>query len=132
MKNGCKDFTSPTMDKIEIEPFYENRLHDINFALVKLGILNHRRSYLMETMDLARELYRYIIYLYSHIDQLEKDKRYLLKQKLTLYKANNKQVGKRVVKNEKYNNYRCPCCNAVIYTSQHYCSQCGQKFDWRI
>lgn len=132
MKNGCKDFISPTMDKIKIEPFYENRLDDIQFAMVILNFLNRRGSHLNETMDLVRELYRYIIYLYSHIKQLEKDKRYLLKQKLALYKVNNKQISKKVVRNEKYNNYRCPCCNAVIGMSQHYCCQCGQKLDWRL
>lgn len=44
----------------------------------------------------------------------------------------NKLIGKRVVRNEKYNNYRCPRCNDVVYKSYHYCRQCGQKFDWRM
>lgn len=44
----------------------------------------------------------------------------------------HKLIGRRVVRNEKYNNYRCPRCNGIIYESYHYCSQCGQKFDWRM
>ena len=87
MKNGCKPFISPTMDKIKIEPFYENRLHDIQFAMATLNFLNRRGSHLDETMDLVRELYRYIIYLYSYIEQLNRDKKSLLKQKMILYKA---------------------------------------------
>ena len=82
MKNGCKKFVSPTMDKIKIEPYYENRLHDIKFAQVKLRILNNRGACLEDTVNLTGELYEYIIYLYSHIEQLEKDKRYLLEQNL--------------------------------------------------
>lgn len=82
MKNGCKDFISPTMDKIKIEPFYENRLDDIAFAQTKLRILNGRGVYLEDTIQLTQELYEYIVYLYSHIEQLEKDKRYLLEQAL--------------------------------------------------
>ena len=45
--------------------------------------------------------------------------------------ATKKQIGKRVVWNNKYNNYRCPCCNGQIHRSNHYCSQCGQKLNWR-
>lgn len=82
MKNGCKDFISPTMDKIGIEPFFENRVDDVMFAQVKLRTLNHRGAYLEETIQLTQELYKYIIYLYSHIEQIEKDKRYLLERKL--------------------------------------------------
>lgn len=82
MRNGCKEFISPTMDKIKIEPFYENRIHDIKFAQTKLEILNHRGYCLGDTRQLTQELYEYIIYLYSHIEQLEKDKRYLLEQRL--------------------------------------------------
>lgn len=82
MRNGCKEFISPTMDKIKIEPFYENRIHDITFAQTKLEILNHRGCCLGDTRQLTQELYEYIIYLYSHIEQLEKDKRYLLEQRL--------------------------------------------------
>lgn len=82
MKNGCKDFVSPTMDKIKIEPYFENRLHDIMFAQTKLEILNHRGCCLEDTMQLTQELYKYIIYLYSHIEQLEKDKQYLLERRL--------------------------------------------------
>ncbi len=82
MKNGCKDFISPTMDKIKIDPFYENRLHDITFAQVKLRLANSRGVCLEDTINLTQELYEYIIYLYSHIEQLEKDKMYLLEQKL--------------------------------------------------
>ena len=82
MKNGCKDFVSPTMDKIKIEPYYENRLHDISFAQTFLRIANARGNCLEDTINLTQELYEYIIYLYSHIEQLEKDKMYLLEQKL--------------------------------------------------
>ena len=48
-----------------------------------------------------------------------------------LIHATKKQIGKKVVRSEKYGSYRCPCCDAVIHRTQHYCSQCGQKFDWR-
>ena len=82
MKNGCKDFISPTMDKIKIESFFENRIDDIQFAQVKLRALNNRGVYLEDTIQLTQELYEYIIYLYSHIEQLEKDKQYLLAQNL--------------------------------------------------
>lgn len=78
MKNGCKEFISPTMDKIGIEPFYGHRVNDIVFAQVKLRHLNNRGHCLEETIQLTQELYEYIIYLYSHIEQLEKDKMYLL------------------------------------------------------
>ena len=81
MKNGCKDFVSPTMDRIKIEPFYENRLHDITFAQTFLRIANRRGVCLEDTINLTQELYEYIIYLYSHIEQLEKDKKYLLAQR---------------------------------------------------
>ena len=40
--------------------------------------------------------------------------------------------GVAVVRNEKYGNFRCPRCNKVVYRSEHYCSQCGNKLDWRI
>ena len=43
----------------------------------------------------------------------------------------NKQIGNEVIRNEKYHNYRCPRCNKVVGLSDHYCSQCGQKLDWR-
>lgn len=82
MKNGCKDFISPTMDKIGIEPFFENRISDVMFAQSKLRILNSRGECLEDTIQLTQELYKYIIYLCSHIAQLEKDKQYLLEQKL--------------------------------------------------
>lgn len=82
MKNGCKEFVSPTMDKIKIEPFSENRLHDIPFAQTFLRIANSRGKCLEDTINLTQELYEYINYLYSHIEQLEKDKIYLLEQKL--------------------------------------------------
>lgn len=86
MKNGCKDFISPTMDKIKIKPFFENRLHDIAFAQVSLRHLNNRGVHLEDTIQLTQELYKYIIYLYSHIEQLEKDKQYLLAQYLKKHK----------------------------------------------
>lgn len=82
MKNGCKDFVSPTMDKIKIEPYCENRLHDIIFAQTFLRIANDRGKCIDDSMMLIQELREYIIYLYAHIEQLEKDKRYLLKQYL--------------------------------------------------
>lgn len=45
--------------------------------------------------------------------------------------ALQKQISKQVVKSPKYNSDRCPKCDKVVYISQHYCSQCGQKLDWR-
>lgn len=82
MKNGCKNFISPTMDKIKIEPYHHNRLHDISYAQVYLRLANSRGKCLEDTINLTQELYEYIIYLYSHIEQLEKDKRFLLEQTL--------------------------------------------------
>lgn len=82
MRNGCKDFISPTMDKLKIDKCSENRLHDIRYAQVFLGIANHRGHALEESRQLTTELYEYIIYLYKHIEQIEKDKRYLLEQRL--------------------------------------------------
>jgi len=82
MKNGCKDFASPTMDKLGIEPFFENRVDDIMFAQVKLRMLINGGLYLEDLLQLTDELRRYIIYLYVHIEQLEKDKKYLLEQRL--------------------------------------------------
>lgn len=49
-----------------------------------------------------------------------------------LVHATNKQIGKKVAISEKYNSYRCPCCDNNVGRSNHYCSQCGQKLDWRI
>ena len=82
MQNGCKPFVSPTMDKLKVEPFYENRLNDIISAQTKLRLLNARGLCLEDTLNLTQELYEYIVYLYLHIEQLEKDKLYLLEQKL--------------------------------------------------
>lgn len=82
MRNGCKDFVSPTMDKLKIEPYFENRLHDVVFAKTFLGIANHRGYCVDDSMRLIQELREYIVYLYEHIEQLEKDKRYLLKKLL--------------------------------------------------
>lgn len=82
MKNGCKDFISPTMDKIKIEPYFENRLHDVVFAITFLRIANHRGHCVDDSMRLIQELREYIVYLYSHIEQLEKDKQYLLAKSL--------------------------------------------------
>ena len=132
MKKGYKEFTSKALDELNIEPLYKDRVYDVNLALVLLEQLNNRGSHFWLTRELIQELIGYILYLYSHIEQLEKDKRYLLKQKLLLYKENNKHVSKNVVKNEKYNNYRCPLCNAVVGMSQHYCCQCGQKLNWKF
>ena len=70
------------MDKIKIEPYHENRLHDVIFAQVRLEHANHRGHCVNDTRQLIQELYEYIVYLYSHIGQLEKDKRYLLEQRL--------------------------------------------------
>ena len=42
MKNGCKDFISPTMDKLKIDRVSGNRLHDIRYAQVFLEIANRR------------------------------------------------------------------------------------------
>lgn len=78
------------MDKIQIEHYHENRLHDIDFAQTKLRMLNQRGLCLEDTINLTQELYKYIVYLYSHIDQLEKDKRYLVEQKLKRLIAENK------------------------------------------
>ena len=80
MKNGSKDFTSEVMDKIGIEPYFENRLNDIQFAQVMLCHANARGHLLEETVQLTQELYEYIHYLYSHIEQLEKDKQDLAKR----------------------------------------------------
>lgn len=82
MKNGCKDFVSPTMDKLKIDKSSENRLHDIRYAQVFLEIANRRGYALEESRQLTTELYEYIVYLYNHIEQLERDKRYLLEQRL--------------------------------------------------
>ena len=82
MKNGCKDFVSPTMDKLKIDKSSENRLHDIRHAQVFLGIANRRGYALEESRQLTTELYEYIVYLYKHIEQIEKDKQYLLKKYL--------------------------------------------------
>lgn len=82
MKNGCKDFVSPTMDKLKIDKSSENRLHDIRYAQVFLGIANRRGHALEESRQLTTELYEYIVYLYKHIEQIEKDKQYLLKKYL--------------------------------------------------
>ena len=62
MKNGCKSFSSPTMDKLKIEPYFQNRLDDIIFAQNKLRQLNHRGSHIEDTMILINELHQYILY----------------------------------------------------------------------
>ncbi len=90
MKNGCKDFASPTMNKIKIDPYFENRLHDITFAQTYFRVANSRGDCVEDTVNLTEELYRYIIYLYQHIEQLEKDKRYLLVQMLKEKHGNKK------------------------------------------
>ena len=77
MKNGCKSFSSLIMDKLKIEPYFQNRLDDITFAQIKLRQLNHRGSHIEDTMMLIDELHQYIWYLYKHIEQLEKDKQFL-------------------------------------------------------
>ena len=82
MKNGCKDFTSPTMNKLKIKPFFERRVNDVVFAQTYLEIANNRGNCIGDSRNLIGELRDYINYLYRHIEQLEKDKRYLLKQYL--------------------------------------------------
>jgi hypothetical protein len=82
MRNGCKDFISLTLDKLKIEPFFENRVNDTIFAQTYLEIANHRGHCIEDSRALIGELREYIIYLYNHIEQLEKDKRYLLEQYL--------------------------------------------------
>lgn len=82
MKNGCKDFVSPTLDKLGIEKYFDNRLNDIIFAQVALEMRNSRGVGATETRHLIDELHEYILYLYEHIEQLERDKRYLLSQRL--------------------------------------------------
>lgn len=82
MKNGCKDFVSPTLDKLKIEPFFERRVNDTVFAQTYLEIANNRGHCIDDSRNLIGELRDYIIYLYRHIEQLEKDKRYLLEQYL--------------------------------------------------
>lgn len=82
MKNGCKDFVSSTMDKLGIEPYFENRLHDIIFAQSYLSQANAHGRCIEDSMQLIQELRGYIVYLYRHIEQLEKDKRYLLEKRL--------------------------------------------------
>lgn len=77
MKNGYKSFSSPIMDKLKIEPYFQNRVDDITFAKTKLRQLNHRGSHIEDTMMLIDELHQYIWYLYKHIEQLEKDKQFL-------------------------------------------------------
>ena len=40
--------------------------------------------------------------------------------------------GEKVVVDPKYGSFRCPKCNTVIASRyDHYCRDCGQKFDWR-
>ena len=46
--------------------------------------------------------------------------------------AIRKQIPMRVVKSPVYGSDRCPRCNDTITKSVHYCSQCGQKLEWRI
>lgn len=77
MINGYKAFSSPTMDKLNIEPYFQNRIDDIVFAKTKLRQLNRRGSHIEDTMELIEELHQYIWYLYEHIEQLEKDKQFL-------------------------------------------------------
>ena len=60
-----KEFYSPTMDKLNIEPFFDHRLDDLMFAQVKLRHLNARGYNLEDSITLTEELRKYIIYLYS-------------------------------------------------------------------
>lgn len=94
MKNGCKDFVSPTMDKLKIEPYFENRLHDIIFVQTYLQVANSRGKCIEDSMTLMQELREYIVYLYRHVEQLEKDKRYLLEQRLRRDKTAVEKLNK--------------------------------------
>lgn len=67
MKNGCKDFVSPTLDRLGIEKYFDNRLNDIIFAQVALEMRNSRGVGATETRHLIDELHEYILYLYKHI-----------------------------------------------------------------
>lgn len=82
------------MDKIKIEPYFENRLHDIIFAQTFLRIANNRGKCIEDSMTLIQELREYIVYLYNHIEQLEKDKRYLLEQRLKGDKSAREKINK--------------------------------------
>lgn len=42
-----------------------------------------------------------------------------------------REVGIPPSRSEKFNNNRCPHCDDIVYVSSHYCSQCGQKLEWR-
>lgn len=46
-------------------------------------------------MQLLDDLRNYIVYLYGHIEQLEKDKQYLLQKSLTLKKEMSTPFQKR-------------------------------------
>lgn len=87
MKNGCKDFISPTIDKIKIEPYFENRLHDVIFAESYLRQANAHGRCIEDSMQLIEELRNYIVYLYRKIDQLERDKQHLLEQRLIRWRS---------------------------------------------
>ena len=84
MKNGCKEFISKAMDSINNIHHFDNRLHDIIFTQTTLRIALKRGHCIEETMQLLDDLRDYIVYLYEHIEQLEKDKQYLLRGKLNL------------------------------------------------
>lgn len=84
MKNGCKEFISKAMDSINDIHYFDNRLHDITFTQTTLRIALKRGYCVEETMQLLDDLRNYIVYLYEHIKQLEKDKQYLLRGKLNL------------------------------------------------
>lgn len=60
----------------------------------------------------------------------EKDYKIAIENIICVSKVED-QAGKKVVTNEKYGSCRCPRCNKVVGISEHYCSQCGQKLDWR-
>lgn len=42
-----------------------------------------------------------------------------------------REVGRPVLRAEKYGCDRCPYCKEFVYALTNYCSKCGQKLDWR-
>ena len=42
-----------------------------------------------------------------------------------------REVGIPPVRSKMFDDDRCPHCHGRVYNSAHYCSQCGQKLEWR-
>ena len=42
-----------------------------------------------------------------------------------------REVGMSVVRNENNGDCRCPHCHDRVYYPSLYCSECGQKLEWR-